>query len=671
MTQSDSLERLNAIHEKLREVQFNRYRSLLSIHSELRDRYTSWEEQLMASDVCRPGALVGFWGHETHFRVPTVPVLWFGHVLTTLGYDKNVDQGEPPRIDGIAVNWAARVLLEGGHDIRLVPFGFITFLAIPMLDGKWHIAVRPEFETLFTSEPSFGSLPSWAVHTFDPASDFQDPALSSLQHLAMIHGREALADARRVKAIMRDLAPEPPWCASVMAQAVELGIFERLMNQSVDYPLIRPTLIAKLHENGPTAERAQWAVDRLAVLAGKYTARELFWDWEDPIIGWQIQDDADFWAFRRQSQKAYSAAEPVDDCMTAYLITLETCKRDFPGRWPMDVPTPTEVDPSSIHEDVSEFAVVRVRDNTHRLLFSYLFQNEEAALIAIHSLRAFHSNWHKLLEWARSECSTELSPDGPPSEEPAGIAEHGMSLAAYAEEELHARHEPDLARRTEAMNSAKEETLSWDERIAQAQGNEGWRLPLFCRDENEWRKLASEADLDESDYAVMFIAERDEGSLLAWLSEKLALYRYHPSELPVVIAYDDGYIADCAAKSYEPGFHAGDWVERVEAAYNAASPFRTWQGGTLWNLQRLVILLEKRLPRAVDLRAERELWEKELRAAGTWQEYNLQKHKTIKDWLKINAVKRLLDRKRRPAESVGVYFARCTPKLRAALEAFS
>lgn len=667
MTQSDPLERLNAMHRKLREIQFNRYRSLLSIHSELRDEYTHWEKQLITSDFCRPGALVGFWGHETHMPAPTVPVLWFGHVLTTLSYDD-----VPPRIDGLAVNGAARVLLEGGHDIRLVPLGFIAFLAIPMLDGRWHIAVKPEFETLFTNEPSFGSLPAWAFHSVDPESDFQDPALSSLKHLQTIHGREALADARRVKAIMRDLAPDPPWCASVMAQAVELGILERLLNQSVDYPLIRPVLIAKLHENGPSEERAQWAVDRLAVVAGKYTARELFWDWEDPIIGWKIEDEGDFWAFRKQPQKAQTAAESITDCATAYVIPLGNCERAYPDRWPVDVPTPKVVDPLSTQEDLRDFVVVRVRDHTHRLLFSYLFEGEAAAFAAIRSLRAFHSNRHKLLARARSGSRVaELLPDGPFSEELAGCAKDGLALAAYAEEEIHALHEPDLARRNEAISLAKEETPSWDERISQAQGNEGWRLPLFCRDENEWRKLASEADLDESDYAVMFIAEHDRESLMAWLSEKLALYRYHPSELPVVIAYDDGYIAECAAKFYEPGFRAGHWVERVEMVYNSASPFRTWQGGTLWDLQRSINLLERRLPRPADLRAEREIWEKELRDAGTWGEYNLQEHPTVEDWIRTKAIKRFLDRTECLTESVGAYFARCTPKLRGALESFS
>jgi len=214
-------------------------------------------------------------------------------------------------------------------------------------------------------------------------------------------------------------------------------------------------------------------------------------------------------------------------------------------------------------------------------------------------------------------------------------------------------------------------TLSWEERISQAQGDEGWRLPLFCGDEDEWRTLASDGDLDESDYAVMFIAEQDRESLMGWLSEKLALYRYHPSALPVVIAYDDGYIAECAAKSYAPGVRATDWDWQLDTAYGSTSPFRTWQRGTLWELQELVHLLEKHLPRPADLRAEKENWEKELRAAGTWGEYNLQKHPAVEDLMRTKAIKRYLDRRQRPAKPVGAYFARCVPKFRAALESFS
>jgi hypothetical protein len=935
MSQVDHLERLHAMHGELREAQLKRYRQLLSIRPELREAYMRWEEQLIAADVCRPGALIGFWGHETHSPLQTAPVLWFGHLLSTFSFEESDET--IPIIDGVGVNMAAEILLEGGHEIRFVPLGLITFLAIPLLDGKWHIAVRPEFETLFTTEPSFGSLPSWAFHALDPASDFQDPALSSLQHLGVIHGREAIADARRVKAIMRDLAPQPAWCASVMAQAVELGIFERLLSQSVSYSLIRPDLIAKLHENGPSQERAQWAIDRLAVIAGKYTALELSWDW---FSKWET--NSTFWAFRWRPQKAHTHAETITDCTTAYIVPLGDCERTSPEQWPVDVPTPKQVDPSAelTHDNIRDFVVVRVRDNTHRLLFSYLFENKEAAFAATRSLHAFHENRRKLLDWAKclvteldpnqhaslaailASASSELpavigfyrrgdeawgrdslvsvfyevapkfagrcrfhsmavsdelleerfdyalhkgfsatpwvaafhygafligdsgeisaesirritesalsqshaleespqchewrfrdaeqfnepnvirtavpdhpeeflldslasdalsSDDGtlyglltssrtiekntittlcsslaqltqpvsviyaptdadiwqnvtpfPVAEVPTvyfkirALGEWGGGVLAFVESrqiaagdmdfvelakgrvdtswgvvspcmsseqlrrcvesdytdeattalakrELRSRHEAAVIDQCFTLPEFgslmfSKPGASWKQLRLHIKNSEEPKMILFCRDEDEWRRIVAEGDLTAGLDIVVFT---DETSLLWELHEAFDQFNYTPDEAPVLVAFDQKPI-DCLAKCYKPAYGHGCWVEQVEKIYEGASPFRKWRGGTLMELDELVDSLQSHLPTQADERAEEELWERQLREAGTWNEYNRKKLGIVDEWLRTKAIKRGLDRQAWTAEAtVGAYFARHLPKLRAQIE---
>jgi len=1109
-------------------IELDRYRTLFKLHPNLRAEYSEWEERLRPSSLsddgaCKRGSVVGFYGHEN--QALGSPVMSFGQVLQVRSYI----------LDDKDFNQAAWVLHEAGHDIRLVPLGLIRFVAYPTFDGKWNIIYgQPEFATLFTDEPIFGDLLPLGEDSFGIGADFQDPALSALQHLVTKHGMSSLVDAGRVKAIMRDLAPEPRWGPDVISQAVELGIVERLLGESPDYELLRTVFVRKLNDRGPAEDRAQWAIDRLAIVTGRYTARELLW--------YRVDDcSISLCRIRTAQQQAYSAAETITDYATAYVVDLEDCERLSPELWPLDVPMPPKMVQTHTDEEVPRgLTVVRVRDDGNRLLFSYIFDDDRAAQIAIRSLRAFHSNRRKMAEWARAGCIvTELSPASPdhsllcriasacsddlpvfvgfygsedenwpreslvsalqeiapefagrcrfrtisvsdeqieeqfsdhlaeglaplplvagfyrgeivasddgdldsdslraivqsvlqykekleqaadgwawryihsdnyydepghivttalvetrddsggaitagtatsflealkvdawrgvpstifglltssqavaqetiaalcsalpyvraqvavihassnssvwqllvpmtmfkqesvlfkldspadesgdgayfwrnsadPSGEFMSMAKGGTErawefvspcmssaeLRRYAEAEYADESLASLARwwqykeefergtdgwawryiqpsdergrivttalvetrddsggavststaesfleglKGDALRGAKntifglltksqavaQETIAalcsalseveaqvavirasanssvwqllvpvwieeesvlfklhsvtdecdlvaayfwrnsadpsdelmsvaegkteparkpgmssaelrlrtyrvspcmsseelrryaeaddadeslaacartefWEGRISQAQGDEGWRLPVFCRDQDEWRKLVSEGDLDERDYAVIFIAEwREERFLMKWLWGQLSWCSYLPNEIPVLIAYDDGYVADCAAKSYEPGFRASDWVRRVEEAYGDKSLFTTWQRGAVDDLHGHVLFLEKKLPRPADLRVEKEALEKDLLAAGTWSEYHERERPIVEESIRMEAIKRFLDRYQCPAESVGAYFARCVPKFRAALESFS
>jgi hypothetical protein len=396
-------------------IELDRYRRLFSLHRWLRDDYGRWEQQLNSSNVCNPGAIVGFWGHETDS--PPIPVLWFGHILRTDYIGKpdtrmplqnsntGADESDHCRIAGVDIRTAVWILLESGHDIRLVPLGCIAFVAVPMFDGKWHVAVRPEFESLFSKEPSFGSLPRWAYRTLDPASDFQDPALSALHQFVSKYGISSLSDASRVKAIIRDLAPAPSWCAPVIAQAIELGIVERLRDENQAYSLLRPILVRRLHDYGPAEERAEWAIDRLAIVTGRYTAREMLWyKLNNCSIG--------IYKIRAGTQQTYSAAEVINGYATAHVVDLVDCERLEPGLWPVDVPLPPGMDEATKDEEFQDgLTAVRVRDDANRLLFTWLFENDQAAHLAIRSLRTFHTNRCRLTDWVR-DIVTELSPRG-------------------------------------------------------------------------------------------------------------------------------------------------------------------------------------------------------------------------------------------------------------------
>jgi len=1103
-------------------IELDQYRTLLKLHPNLRDEYSEWEERLRPSSLsedgmCKGGSVVGFYGHEN--RALKLPVLSFGQVLRV----------EPQIADDDDFNLAAWVIHEDGHDIRLVPFGLIRFVAYPTLGGNWTvIAGPPDLETLFTEEPSLGALPPTYKHPSTQFDDFQDPSLSALQQLGRKYGVSALMEPGRVKSILKDLAPEPTWGPSVVSQAVEVGIIGRLLNDTQEYALLRPILIEKLNASGPSEERARWAVDRLAIVTGRYTARELLW--------YGVNDcSISLYRIRTAQQRAYSAAQTITDYATAYVIDLDDCERLSPELWPLDVPMPPKMDQTHTVEEVPRgLTVVRVRDDGNRLLFSYIFEDDRAAQIAIHSLRAFHSNRRKIAEWAcagclvsellpaghddglicciASACSDdipvvtgfygsedenwpreslvsalqEIAPefagrcrfrtisvsdeqieeqfsdhlaeglaplplvagfyrgeivasddgdlgsdslraiaqsvlqykekleqaangwawrythsedydepshivttalvetrddsggtitsstgpsflledkngdlpmaifglltssqavaqeiiaalcselpnvreqlavihaaanssvwqllvpmtmfeqesvlfkvDSPACEEvdvaayfwrnsadPSGefmsMVKGGterawefvspcmssVELGRYAEAEYADESLADLARRWQykeelerwtdgwawryiqpsdekgrivttalvetqddsggaaststaesflealkgdALRGARntifglltksqavaQETIAalsselsevraqvavihasansnvwqllvpvwieeesvlfkvnsvsdkrglvgvyfwrnsadpsdelmsvaegkteparkpgmssaelrlrtyrvspcmsseelrryaeaddadessaacartefWEGRISQAQGDEGWRLPVFCRDQDEWRKLVSEGDLDERDYAVIFIAEwREERFLMNWLWGQLSWCSYLPNEIPVLIAYDDGYVADCAAKSYEPGFRASDWVRRVEEAYGDKSLFTTWQRGAVDDLHGHVLFLERKLPRPADLRVEKEALEKDLRAAGTWSEYHERERPIVEESIRMEAIKRFLDRYQRPAEPVGTYFASCARKFREIFE---
>jgi hypothetical protein len=74
--------------------------------------------------------------------------------------------------------------------------------------------------------------------------------------------------------------------------------------------------------------------------------------------------------------------------------------------------------------------------------------------------------------------------------------------------------------------------------------------------------------------------------------------------------------------------------------------------------------LEDQLPTPEDLEAVRREWELELRAAGTWPEYENGKLGIVEGWLKEKAVERGLERIAWPPDCpIETYIERCIPSL--------
>ncbi len=368
----------------------NRYRAVLDRHDSLRERYADREAAVHLSPGLKEGALVAFHGHENASTV--LPQLCCGHILD--GPFSTFSE------DG-TFSYAAYVFHESGNELRFVPLGLISFLAYPIADGRWVVYTEDSGFALgqISLSLSVGGVPV-------TSDDYEDVHRSALHKLSLRYGPESITDANRVKSILLDFAPEPPWCVNTLRLAVELGIVERLRTDTGQpYSLLRSALVQRLHDAGPSADRAEWAIDKWAVVLGRVSGRELDWKLLHPItrgdFAYVLDENRrrglEKWAEKEKAhlfgpQTNYSSAQPVHSHLKAYIVPAdgERGQRHFP-------PCTDESGKAVVIG-----TVVRVRDDSGRLMFSYAFADEECARVGVETLKQFHSSRKRLVELARA-----------------------------------------------------------------------------------------------------------------------------------------------------------------------------------------------------------------------------------------------------------------------------
>lgn len=398
---------------------FERYRRVLDRHFELRENYAKREAEVFGVINIPSGSLVGFYGHENSEL--NTPALSFGHLID--GPFPVIDDDDDDGDGGSCpFTQVAYILHESGREICVVPIGLIYYVAYPdFITGLWHIyRESPQFDCLahLFSEETFSDAFTELVLLCKIAEhDYEDSHLSAFHKLIAKYGKSVLTDAPRIKGILLDLAPEPKWGVSVLVQAIELGIVERLIsNAAQPYSLLKTALAKRLHDAGPSLDRAEWAIDKWAVVTGCVTQPEMH-----PFNSSRTKEElnsavkGDEWftfekyqakrlgmplaeylqrkkAHRDGPQSLCSFAEDITPYLNAYIVLSD--EEDIFG----DVPH--WEDDAGV--EIKNGAIVRVRDHGGRLMFSYGFVDENSARRVISTLKTFHSNRSKLVQCTRS-----------------------------------------------------------------------------------------------------------------------------------------------------------------------------------------------------------------------------------------------------------------------------